>query len=214
MCNFSEWIDKKLICIIMRGLPGSGKSYKVRQLIAKFGGDEDHVFSADKYFEHVAEEKFIKEHGRKPDTKELNISYHAIWKASRLGAAHRFCFDQFQAAVDLGITPVIVDNTNTTRSQFERYFKYAEDNEYRVRIEEPESPWWKVAREDLGNTKIKYSEKLKQLKQDLLEHGQHGVPAAVIERLIDDTWQNIPGGTGKYVLYDEVFKKPVKAKRS
>lgn len=208
--NFSEWIDKNLICCIMRGLPGSGKSYKVRTLIARYGGDDDHIFSADKYFEHVAEREFIKRYGRKPNDKELQAGYKKAWNPRSLGVAHRYCFEEFQKAVDLGITPVIVDNTNTTRSQFERYFKYAEDNEYRVRIEEPESPWWKEAREDLGNTKIKYSKKLQQLKKDLLKHGAHNVPADTIENLIDNVWQNISGGYNRFVKYDDVFKKPKK----
>lgn len=209
--EFSEWVDKKNVCIIMRGLPGSGKSYKVRELLVKFGGDHDHVFSADKYFDHLATEAFIQKHGRKPDpsktrdVEELADGYRRAWHPSRLGQAHKFCYEQFCAAVDLGITPVILDNTNTMKSQFGKYFQYAEKEGYKVRIEEPESQWWKAARDDLGNTKIKYSDKLKRLKEELLAHGQHGVPSETITKLIDETWQNIPGGVGQYVTYDQVF---------
>ena len=212
--GFAEWVDKHNVCIIMRGLPGAGKSYKVRALLVKFGGDEGHVFSADKFWEHLATEEFIKRYSRKPDSagdmKVMGELYKKFWHPARLGAAHRYCMDQFQAAVDLGITPVIVDNTNTTTSQFKPYFKYAEDHDYRVQIEEPDSPWWKDARDDLGNTKIKYSKKLQKLKEELLEHGQHGVPADAIEKLIDKVWHNVPGGTGKYVTFDQVFPEAKK----
>lgn len=205
--SFRKFMEKNKVVIILRSLPGAGKTYKAKQLLVKFGGDENHIFSADKYFEHVAEREFIEKYGRKPNDKELQVGYKKVWNPRSLGTAHRYCFEEFKKAVDLGINPAIVDNTNTTKSQFERYCKYAEDNDYRIRIEEPESPWWKEAREDLGNTKIKYSNKLKQLKKDLIEHGTHGVPADVIENLIDNVWQNIPGGYNRYVKYDDIFKK-------
>jgi len=54
--TFSEWkimkesaVSKK-ICIIMRGLPGTGKSTKVAALLKKYGVTQDHVFSADRWF--------------------------------------------------------------------------------------------------------------------------------------------------------------------
>ena len=204
--SFRKFLNDNKITLILRGISGAGKDYKVRQLLVKFGGNEDHVFSADKYFEQLAEKKFFERFNRKPNEKESVEWYKQVWNAGALGAAHRYCFEEFKAAVDLGISPVIVDNTNTTKSQFERYFKYAEDNGYKVRIEEPDSPWWLEARSDLGNTQFKYSEKLQKLKDELTKRNQHGVPPEAIEKIINSVWQNIPGGTGKYVTYDQVFK--------
>lgn len=203
--------NNEKVCICTRGLPGSGKSYKVRSLLVKYGGDENHVFSADKYFDSIAVEEFVKRYGRKPDLEGdapiLRGLYSHIWHPSKLGAAHNYCFDQFKTAVDQGITPVIVDNTNTQLRQIERYLKYAEQHGYRLRIEEPESPWWLDARSDLGNTKLKYSDKLQKLRDELTKHGQHGVPKDKIEQLIDDVWQNIPGSVNKFVTYDQIFSK-------
>lgn len=54
MLEYLEWRKNKMdekICYIMRGLPGSGKSTKVKELLKKHGASvHGHVFSSDRYF--------------------------------------------------------------------------------------------------------------------------------------------------------------------
>lgn len=53
MLEYLEWRNRmnEKICYIMRGLPGSGKSTKVKELLAKHNVSVyGHVFSSDRYF--------------------------------------------------------------------------------------------------------------------------------------------------------------------
>jgi predicted kinase len=54
MLSYFEWRKNKMeekICYIMRGLPGSGKSTKVKELLNKHAASvHGHVFSSDRYF--------------------------------------------------------------------------------------------------------------------------------------------------------------------
>ena len=121
--KFQEWIDGDKICIIMRGLPGSGKSYKVNQLLAKYGGDAGHVFSADKYFEKLGDSEFIRRYRRPPTPAESKEAYRQAWKPFRLGAAHKDCFQQFKAAIDLGITPLTRSRRKQTEPDYSKGFQ-------------------------------------------------------------------------------------------
>lgn len=83
--------------IIMRGLPGSGKSTYVRN---NFPGAT--VVSADQWF---------------ADNGGFN--------RDRLGEAHAACFDKFLVAIDNEDELIVVDNTNVTRKEFVRYERTA-----------------------------------------------------------------------------------------
>ena len=90
--------------IIMRGLPGSGKSKYVQESIRR---DESvTVVSADDYFID-------------PVTGEY------LFDPKRLDAAHRWCFHQFvMAATVLKKSTIVVDNTNLTRWQIAPYYQF------------------------------------------------------------------------------------------
>jgi adenylate kinase family enzyme len=107
--------------IIMRGLPGSGKSTTARQL----AGNTGVVLAADDYF-----------------TDEEG-NYH--WNENRIGYAHQWNYDRIEKAIKEGISPVIADNTNVTMSDLsylKPYIQLAISKGYSVRVEEPQTPWF------------------------------------------------------------------------
>ena len=75
----------------MRGLPGSGKSYLANQIAGKTG----QAFSADDY--HV-----------NPRTGKYK------WKPENVSPAHQWNYNRIKKAIESGMSPVVVDNTNTT----------------------------------------------------------------------------------------------------
>jgi len=97
--------------IIMRGLPGSGKSTKART----YGGT---IVSAD---DHMIKDGVYK------------------FDATRLGYVHGRCYYEFKEAVDRGDAIVIVDNTNISPKEYKRYRQYARGRGYEVEIDTIES---------------------------------------------------------------------------
>jgi predicted kinase len=94
--------------IIMRGLPGSGKSSVVKLLTTGHPA-EGVICSADHYFEKDGEYRF--------DPKLL-------------GKAHAASLKLAQDAMGAGVPLVIVDNTNTQRWEFEKYVEAAKEYGY------------------------------------------------------------------------------------
>jgi predicted kinase len=88
----------------MQGLPGSGKSTVAKEL----GGV---IVSADEFFMKDGEYKF---------------------NPKLAGLAHNWCFENFCKHVDAGAPVVVVDNTNTVKSEWKRYAEYGEEHGYRV----------------------------------------------------------------------------------
>jgi len=100
--------------IIMRGLPGSGKSTLARQL----AGDTGQQFAADDYF--------MDEQG----------NYN--WSGDKVSEAHQWNHRRILDAINQGISPVIMDNTNVSKwdlKQAKPLVEYAEKMGYNVRIE-------------------------------------------------------------------------------
>lgn len=92
--------------IILRGLPGSGKSTKAKT----FGGV---VVSADHYFEKTG-------------------TY--IFDRTKLGSAHGECRSAFEKHITNGEPIIVVDNTNVTKREYLPYAKYAVDHGYEIEI--------------------------------------------------------------------------------
>lgn len=101
------------IMIIMRGLPGSGKSTRARD----FGGQ---VFSTDDFFVEDGVYRF--------DPKKIAINH----------AANQ---ERVRAACIQGISPVVVDNTNTQKWEARPYVHLARLYGYLVRFVEADTPW-------------------------------------------------------------------------
>lgn len=92
---------------IMRGIPGSGKSTKARELAGETGA----IHSTDDYFEVDGEYRF--------DPRLLHRN-------------HQLNFQAFRASLAVGVNPVIVDNTNIRRRDFKNYVKAAGEAGYQV----------------------------------------------------------------------------------
>lgn len=106
--------------ILLRGIPGSGKSTRAKELAGEFG----QVFSTDDYW-HINE----------GGTYQFDIN--------KLGKAHKW--NQRRSLAAFGAVPIIViDNTNTTLKELRSYMphiKRARDMGYQVRVEEAGTSW-------------------------------------------------------------------------
>jgi predicted kinase len=94
----------------MRGLPGSGKSYLANSIAKTLG----HIIcSADYYWIENGEYKF-----------DIN----------KLKNAHDFCYNMAKALV-VQEKNIIIDNTNTTKNEYQKYLELAFLNKYDVKVE-------------------------------------------------------------------------------
>lgn len=106
--------------VIMRGLPGSGKSYRANQLIQ--GIEEGSVICSTDYIW---------------ETKPFGY----FWIPEFVGVAHKINQAKAREACKKGFGAVIIDNTNTTFKEIEPYLEIAKENGYVVGIVEPETEW-------------------------------------------------------------------------
>ena len=102
-------------CIILRGLPGSGKSCLAGLLfmLAETGHVKCEVCSADDY--HI-----------NPETGKYEFD------PDRVSECHDLCKDKFTKCVLDDTQLIVVDNTNTMQWQFDFYEKIALENGYKV----------------------------------------------------------------------------------
>lgn len=173
----------KKICYILRGIPGSGKSFLAQQLLKEHEVPYDgHVFSTDNFW--IPETRKLLNEGKDVSEEcELN-EYKKNFDIQKLGHAHLTNFRLFCDALRVGTSPVIVDNTNTTRKEMKDYVLSARGAGYEIEIREPQSKWWLEYAPYLKN-KAKEPAKLRRFAEVLLHRNKHGVPLDVITRMID-----------------------------
>ncbi|XP_060119426.1 NEDD4-binding protein 2-like 2 isoform X2 [Heteronotia binoei] len=111
--------------LILRGLPGSGKTTLSRILLGQ--SRDGIVFSTDDYF-----------------CQQDGWSYNV----GQLGAAHDWNQKRAKQAMDQGRSPIIIDNTNTQAWEMKPYVEAALGKFYRVEFHEPDT-WWKFDPEEL-----------------------------------------------------------------
>lgn len=109
----------KKILVLMRGVPGSGKSTLAKVIV----GLSDHgvSLSADDYF------------------TDSRGTYR--YESDKLSAAHESAKLNCSLALEAGVTPVVIDNTNTQMWEMIPYVQMALNNGYEIRIVEPNTPW-------------------------------------------------------------------------
>ena len=106
--------------IIMRGVSGSGKSTRAKELVQEFmdtNPDEQVlVCSADQFFVN-----------RETGGYEFD--------SKKLPAAHSYCRTRAEVAMELGIGLVVIDNTNTRKWEYEGYVALANQYGYEAEVE-------------------------------------------------------------------------------
>merc|ERR1719250_532802 len=113
-----ESMKNSLTMIIMRGMPGSGKSTIVRKLKELY--PEASSCSADDYFLQCG-------------------SY--VFDRTKLKDAHQFSQAKAEELCRNLTRLVIIDNTNVKRWEMTPYFKTAANHRYTVILVEPRTPW-------------------------------------------------------------------------
>uniref|UniRef100_A0A1I8F0A2 Smr domain-containing protein n=1 Tax=Wuchereria bancrofti TaxID=6293 RepID=A0A1I8F0A2_WUCBA len=111
------------VMVIMRGIPGSGKSYLASDLVS---GTNGAVFNTDKYFMQNGVYRF--------DPTKLDEYHQKNWKEAK-------------DAIQQGIKPIIIDNTNIFVTHMKPYINLAVKNLYEIYFVEPETEWKKSAKE-------------------------------------------------------------------
>lgn len=145
------------IMVIVRGLPGSGKTYLARS-IAQLADEDDpaqFIFSTDDYF---------MKKGRIYD-----------FDPRKLDDAHTFNQKRVLKAVTSGISPIIVDNTNTQGWEMKPYVVFAVKYGYFLEVLEPNTRWANNVNE-------------------LTKRNIHNVPKFTIQKMLERYEKNITAG--------------------
>lgn len=120
--NWYKMAQKKIM-YIMRGLPGSGKSTKAKEL-----GQGGRVLGSDDFFMVDGEYMFDPE----------GLGYAHFWNQGRV-----------EEALKQGISPVVVDNTNVQKWEMKPYVEMALKYGYDIKFAEPDTDW-KFNKEELS----------------------------------------------------------------
>ncbi|KYO26402.1 NEDD4-binding protein 2-like 2 isoform A [Alligator mississippiensis] len=128
--SFQQFPEEKLcgsqkLLLILRGLPGSGKTTVSRVLLGQ--SRDGVVFSTDDYF---------------------NQQDGYTYNAGQLGDAHDWNQKRARQAMEQGKSPIIIDNTNTQAWEMKPYVETALEKGYIVEFREPDT-WWKFDPEEL-----------------------------------------------------------------
>jgi len=116
--------SEKRQVVIMRGLPGSGKSHRAKSIAATSRNGV--VCSADDYFVDSA-------------TGVYTFNFR------KLSDAHNQCMHKFLDALLGQKSPVVVDNTNTRLWEYSQYVKIAKLSGYELKVVEIACPNGEVA---------------------------------------------------------------------
>lgn len=151
------------IMIILRGLPGSGKSYLAKEIVqSTVGGDSlKYIFSTDDFFLQKGRGVYA-------------------FDPTKLSDAHAFNQEQVLKALMGAISPVIIDNTNTQCWEMQHYARMAVKYGYFIEVLEPDTPWLFQAAELARRNKHNVSRDSIQKK---LQRYERNVTAAKLLRM-------------------------------
>ncbi|XP_047422257.1 NEDD4-binding protein 2 isoform X1 [Sciurus carolinensis] len=142
------------VLVLLRGLPGSGKSFLARTL------QEDNpsgvILSTDDYFYINGQYQF-------------DVKY--------LGEAHEWNQNRAKEAFEKKISPIIIDNTNLQAWEMKPYVALSQKHKYKVLFREPDT-WWKFKPKELARRNIHGISKEKITR--MLDHYQRFVSVPII----------------------------------
>ena len=164
---FQKWLENRegggeKVLVIMRGVSGSGKSTKSRQI----AGPKGVVLSTDDFW---------------GDNYDFD--------ASKIGEAHAWNQDRAKKAMQQGLSPIVIDNTNLSAWEPKPYVIAAKEYGYRIEFGEPDTKIWEKTKEA--------NKLLRELSQTLSKLNTHGVPAEIIMKMIT---QYVPDLTPEKIL--------------
>jgi adenylate kinase family enzyme len=148
--EFAQPASEKIL-YIMRGIPGSGKSTAARKLAPK-----GQIFSTDDYW-----------------GPEYNFDIN------RLGAAHTWNLERATEAMNNGVSPVVIDNTNVTWKAVRPYAEHGIRNGYKVVFKESEMPQWQEIANRLDAKDIRDED-----VDFLTKNSVHNVPRESTQRMM------------------------------
>ncbi|CAF0846105.1 unnamed protein product [Rotaria sordida] len=151
------------LLIIMRGCPGSGKSTLAKSLNEGYNGQ---ILSADEYFKD-------------------NNSNEYRFDPTKLETVHLYNRRLVSDAFKQNISPIIIDNTNTTSSEMKPYATMGKEAGYEILLVEPQTPWRYKARELVKRNL--HNIPLRRIKE-MLNNFEHNVN---VENIIDQTKINL-----------------------
>lgn len=140
----------KKTVIIMRGLPGSGKSQFAKAIAGWQLSSQSVVCSADHYFEKEV-------YGLPSEGTRIDYQFNP----AKLPEAHSACLTNFICALNRGVPVVILDNTNTHKWEYLNYEGIALLKGYDVKI-------------------VEFQAKTIHEVRLCIRRNRHGVPPAVI----------------------------------
>jgi len=144
----NEGVGSKTL-VVMRGVSGSGKSTAARKIASERGGV---ILSTDDFFEKDGRYQF--------DPKMLP-TYHAMNQS------------RAEEAMRKGISPIIIDNTNTQAWEMKPYVEAGMRHGYKVEIVEPGSA---------GFPEVDFDEIMRRQKS---RGGGKSMPEEVVRRMTD-----------------------------
>lgn len=109
------------VLYILRGLPGSGKSYMASQIAMANKEKFPVICSTDHYW--------IRPDGRYD------------WNFKLIGEAHEWNFKRTKEFFDQNIAIIILDNTNVQFKDFSKYIELALKHRYQIELVEPPTTW-------------------------------------------------------------------------
>jgi len=161
------------VLYVMRGLPGSGKSTMARETLREHltaievpssGGIEriaplyrGFILSTDDFFSPIHEETGIE---------------HYVFDIKRIGSNHQRNQTRCAVAMELGVTPIIVDNTNTMFWEMKPYLELAKQHGYAIVVKDVQ----RIFKDSIS---------LEVLKQRCLARDAQGkdIPDVALERM-------------------------------
>ncbi|KAM9678987.1 NEDD4-binding protein 2 isoform 2-T3 [Trichechus inunguis] len=143
-----------LVLVLLRGLPGSGKSFLARTLQDDNPGGV--ILSTDDYFYINGQYQF-------------DVKY--------LGEAHEWNQHRAKEAFEKKVSPIIIDNRNLQAWEMRPYVALSQKHKYKVLFREPDT-WWKFKPRELARRNIHGISKEKITR--MLEHYQRFVSVPII----------------------------------
>ncbi|XP_072476645.1 NEDD4-binding protein 2 isoform X2 [Notamacropus eugenii] len=116
--------------VLLRGLPGSGKSFLARKLLEE--NPNGIILSSDDFFCKNGQYQF---------------------DGNLLGEAHEWNQKRAKEALEKKISPIIIDNTNLQAWEMKPYIILSQKYKYKIHFREPDT-WWKFKPKELARRNI------------------------------------------------------------